>query len=263
MLLLIKQWTMTCLLLIASVLGGVKAQDVLVVTEYLAPFQIKNEDGSLGGFATEIVERLFDITNDIPHYNVLPWVRAYRVALTKPNILVFSLAKTQERNDKFQWVGKVKAERFFIWGLRSQFSKRFDSVEQAKHYRVGTSKSYSSAIYLANNGFTNIYYTSQDRQTIGMLYKKRIEILVSSELVLQKLAEKHGHDFSQLIKLANVTELNNDLSIAFSQGSDTGLIKRFRLAYQYLEQSGELAALGKKWQVFDDPPLQPSNAPAY
>jgi len=233
------------------------AQEVMVVTEYLAPFQIKNSDGSLGGFATEIVDRLFDITNDEPTVHVLPWARAYKMALNERNTLVYSLARTSQRDKKFEWVGKVKAERFFVWGLRSKFAKPFDSLKQAKKFRVATSKSYNSAQFVEKNGFENIYYTTQDRQTIGMLFKGRVDILVSSELVLQKLAEKYGHDFSQLIKLANVVELNNELSIAFSHGSDPALVNRFRQAYLYLQNSGELDELRQSWRVYDDVPLTP------
>jgi len=120
---------------------------------------------------------------------------------------------------------------------------------------VATSKAYNSAQYVESNGFKHIYYTTQDRQSIGMLYKGRVDILIRSELVLQQLAEKYGHDFSKLIKLANVVELNNELSIAFSHGSDPALVNRFRQAYLYLQNSGELDQLRQTWRVYDDMPL--------
>ena len=36
-----------------------QAESVRVVTEYLAPYQIENSDGSLGGFMTEVVTEMF------------------------------------------------------------------------------------------------------------------------------------------------------------------------------------------------------------
>jgi len=232
-----------------------EAQEVEVVTEYLAPFQIRNEDGSLGGFATDIVNRLFDITNDSPNVNVLPWARAYRIALSRPNTLIYSIAKTSQRSNKFTWVGKVKSERFFVWGLRDNFTQPLGSIEDTKGYTLAISKSYNSAIYAENNGFRNIHYTTRDRQSIGMLFKKRVEIIISSEQVIKQVIMSHGYDFSKLIKLADVPALNNELSIAFSKGSEADLIRRFRLAYIYLDDSGELQRLREKWQVFDDQSL--------
>jgi len=232
-----------------------QATEVEVVTEYLAPFQIKKEDGTLGGFTTEIVNRIFDITNDTSRVNVLPWTRAYSIAVARPNTLIYSIANTPERRHKFHWVGKVKSERFFVWGLRARFKQPLNSVEQAKQYSLAVTKSYNSAHYARKNGFSDIYYTSRDRQSVGMLFKGRVDITLSSELVMKELALSNGYDFSALIKLADVPELNNDLSIAFSQGSDPKLVKRFRLAYDYLAKSGEIQQLRDKWHVFDDQPL--------
>jgi len=246
-----------CVALIFS-LGVVSlshAKEVEVVTEYLPPFQIKNADGTLGGFSTDIVNRLFDITNDTARINVLPWTRAYSIALARPNTLVYSIVNTPQRRDQFHWVGKVKSERFFVWGLRENFAAPFTATQHAKDYSVAVTKQYHSANYVKNNGFADAYYTTRDSQSVGMVFKGRAEITLSSELVIKQISLSHGYDFSKLIKLADVTELNNDLSIAFSQGSDPDLVKRFQLAYQYLEQSGELQQLREKWQVFDDRPL--------
>ncbi len=239
----------------ASFSASSTAKDIKVVTEYLAPFQIKNHDGSLGGFATEIVNRLFDITNETSDIRVLPWARAYRIGLSRPNTLIYSMAKTSARYDKFHWIGKVKSERFFVWGLRSKFSQPVNSIEQLKKYRVAVSKSYNSADYVKNNGYRNIHYTTRDQQSLGMLFKGRTDILVSSELVLKQLTMSAEFDFSQLIKLADVPELNNDLAIAYSQSSDIELVQRFRLAYKHLEDSGELQRLRDRWQVYDDLPI--------
>lgn len=232
-----------------------QAKAVETVTEYYAPLQVKNDDGTLGGFATEIVNRLFDITNEDQKLNILPWARAYRIALQQPNTLIYSIAKTPARLELFDWVGKIKSERYFVWGLRARFNKPLESLEQAKTLRVAVPKSYQSATYLSENGFEQIYHTSQNRQAVGMLFKKRVDIIVSSEIVLRSLAQKYGYDFSKMIKLVNVSELNHDLNIAFSRGSDDALVKRFRLAYDYLEKSGELDELRDKWQVYDDRPL--------
>ncbi len=227
------------------------ANKIEVVTEYLSPFQVRNHDGTLGGFSTAIVNRLFSMTGYVADIKVLPWARAYRIGLKKPNVLIYSIAHTQLRDKKFIWLGKVKYERFFIWGMREKFLDEFTSLEQAKNYRISVSKGYNSAIYLKDNNFNKINLTTRDEQNVGMLFKGRSEILLTSELVLASLVDKLQLDGDRLIKLFEVPELHHDLEIAFSLGSDPVLVASFQAAFRQLETSGELARLKKLWSIYD------------
>lgn len=85
-----------------------------IVTEYLKPYQIKNEDGSLGGYGTDIVQALLTLTNKKADIAVLPWARAYRMALNEPNVLIFSIARTPHRENLFQWIGTIKSHQIYM-----------------------------------------------------------------------------------------------------------------------------------------------------
>ncbi|NRA59495.1 MAG: ABC transporter substrate-binding protein [Psychrobium sp.] len=230
------------------------AHKIEVVTEYLSPFQVRNHDGTLGGFSTAIVHRLFSLTGHVADIRVLPWARAYRIGLKKPNVLIYSIAHTKPRDKKFIWLGKVKNERFFIWGMREKFSDEFTSLEQAKNYRISVSKGYNSAIFVKENNFNKINLTTRAKQNVGMLFKGRSEILLSSELVLASLVNTLQLDGDRLIKLFEVVELHHDLEIAFSLGSDPALVASFQAAFRQLETSGELTRLKKLWRIYDDNP---------
>ena len=68
-----------------------QSKEIKVVTELLEPYQIKKPDGSLGGFSTDVVDALFEITKDLAEIKIMPWARAYEIALSKPNILIYSI----------------------------------------------------------------------------------------------------------------------------------------------------------------------------
>lgn len=45
---------------------------------------MQKKDGTLGGYAAEAVNTLFELTGDNANIEVLPWARAYHEALKKP-----------------------------------------------------------------------------------------------------------------------------------------------------------------------------------
>ncbi|MCJ8321436.1 MAG: ABC transporter substrate-binding protein [Colwellia sp.] len=230
----------------------VKADIVKVVTEYLPPFQIKMIDGSLGGYGTEVIAELFKLSGDTADVQVLPWARAYGIARKQPNVLIYSIAHTKDRDALFHWVGSLKYERFYFWGLKSRYKQVDDSFESLKELLIASANDYNTEQYLIDNGFKNTYKVVKSSHSLLMLEKGRVDILLSNELVLKSLSESIGSDFSQLKKLQEAKDLQNNLSIAFSLNSSPELIQRFKIAYRELLTSGKLAEIKRKWSIVDD-----------
>lgn len=231
------------------------AEKIKVVTEYLAPFQIKDEQGKLSGFSTDVVKALFAHTKDRPDIHVQPWARTYHSALSEPNVMIYSLAHTKQRDPLFHWVGKLKFERFYFWGLKSQFSEPFDNIEQLKPYLISASKNYNTNQFLKSHGFKNLFDVVRDEQSLKLLYKGRIDLILSNELVLTKLLEKLKLDKNKVQKLFELKDLSNDISIAFSLNTEPCLLERYRSAYQHLVKSGKFDQIRNKWSITDDSEL--------
>ncbi len=230
----------------------VNAEKITVITEYLPPFQVKNNDGSLGGYATEVVNELFVITNDEAHVEVLPWARGYDRALIERNTLIFSIAHTKERHSLFHWIGALRYERFFFWGLKSQFSEPFIDINQLKDISVASPKGHNSEQYLTSKGFNNIYRVVKSDQQVQMLYRHRVDMVLGNSLIIKSQAEELGHNPNDLMPLFEASDLSNSLDIAFSKNTDTKLVKRYQEAFQLLVESGKLAQIQKKWSIVDD-----------
>jgi polar amino acid transport system substrate-binding protein len=231
---------------------AVGASQIKVVTEYLPPFQVKNNDGSLGGYATEVVDAMFALTGDDADVQVLPWSRGYRIALKEPNVLIYSIARTTPREPLFQWVAKLKDERIYVWGLKSKFSAPFCTLSEFKDLTFASSKDYHTESFFLNHKFKYIQRLNQNEQTIGMLFKERADLVVGNDLIFQYQAQILGLDFSQMIKLYEAKSLNSSLSIAFSLTSDVAVVNRFKQAFALLEVSGKLTLIKRKWHVQDD-----------
>jgi polar amino acid transport system substrate-binding protein len=129
------------------------SQKIKVVTEYLNPYQTINTDGSLSGFSTEVVQTIFKQANKKPQIVVMPWARAYNIAKTEKNVMIFSIARTKERNDLFQWIGSLTKERLYFWGLKSTFPMPLE-IDTLKGYKIAASRNSNTAQYLKAENFS-------------------------------------------------------------------------------------------------------------
>lgn len=224
--------------------------EIDVVTELLEPYQVQNPDGSLGGFSTEVVNALFTITKDKANIQVMPWARAYEVGLNQPNTLIYSIARTKVRENKFKWIGALKKERLYFWGLKKHFTKTDYQVPELKNYKIAVSRHSNTAQYIINQNFTNIYQLANERQNMNMLFIDRVDLILATKITIETRAKKLGYDINELQKLNEVAALNNKLSIAFSLDTSPELIKKYQMAFQQLVDSGQLDKLKEKWQLY-------------
>lgn len=230
----------------------IKAQTIEVLTEHLPPFQQLNEDGSIGGYATEVIHRLFEITKDEANIQVVPWARAYDRALNEKNILIYSISHTESRHEQFHWVGALRYEQFHFWGLNTNFSQPISDLQQLKNISVAATNEHNSEQYLTQKGFNNVYRVVNNDQPIQMLFNHRVNMVLGNSLIIKRQALDLGFQHSLLMPIASAPALDNSLDIALSKKSDPALVKRFKLAFKQLKDSGELDKIKTKWQINDD-----------
>ena len=238
-------------LLMITFSATLHAEAIKVVTEYLEPYQIQKDDGSLGGFSTEVVQALFLQAQMQPNIIVMPWARAYEIAKKEKNVLIYSIAHTQMRSASFQWVGSLTEERLYFWGLKAKFIAPIDDIDKLKDFKVAASRFSNAAQYLIDNNFYNIYQLIKEDQNMLMLYKHRVDLIVATELTLKHRAKKLGLNFDDLRIIKEVNELNNDLSLAFNLHSDAELVTQLQQAFEEIKDQGVLERIKQKWNITD------------
>jgi len=239
------------LILLLTIVCSFKAytQNIRVVTEYLSPYQIKNQDGTLGGFSTDVIHALFKMTKDTADITVMPWARAYEIAQTSKNTLIYSIARTHLREQRFKWVGSLINEQYYFWGLRKRFNKENYTIAEFKRLSIATSRGSNRDEYLNNNAFKNIYELVNEKQQLKMLFEERIDLVIEAELTISEIAKMQNYHFNDIIKLNEINELHADLSIAFNKGSDPELVTQYQQAFQEIIDNGTLQNLKKKWHI--------------
>jgi ABC-type amino acid transport substrate-binding protein len=128
------------------------AQTIQLKTENYPPFNMSGEQDSIIGVSTEIVEELFKRAEIDYELELLPWQRAFSMALEEANTAVFSTTRTEERESKFKWVGPI-AENNWVFLAKASRSLSVSNLEEAKSLRVGGYQGDAIALFLADQGF--------------------------------------------------------------------------------------------------------------
>ncbi len=243
----IVAWLVVLFLLFNS--RTVTAEPVTVVTEYLPPYQVKNADNSLGGYATEVIQALFDITKDQANIQVLPWVRAYDIALHQENILIYSMTRSTSRESLFHWIGALDIEQYYFWGLKRNFSQTAPSLDALRDISIASANGYASDQFLTEHKFTNIYRVVKEQQIIQMLKRGRVKLVLSDGFVFETLVKELGYELDDFIQVFPVFSLGSEMSIAASKASSTRFIAKYQNAFAQLESSGALFAIKQKWGI--------------
>ena len=144
-----------CRLLPALVLcwapGAMAGHVITAVTEELPPYNM-TVDGELTGMGTEVVKAVLEEAGEDVRIRSMPWARAYDSALNNANVLIYSIARTPQREPLFKWVGVIAPTRWFLFSLPgTEFDLK--TLDDARQYQIATVKADVGEQYLIDKGF--------------------------------------------------------------------------------------------------------------
>lgn len=128
------------------------AGELQIVTENYPPINYE-ENGKIKGISTDIVRAVLEragLTADIRLY---PWARAYNLAEEGRDVMIYSIARTAERENSFKWIGPLYTIEEGLFKLKSRADIKLESLEDAKAYRTGVIRGYAVHQYLLKEGF--------------------------------------------------------------------------------------------------------------
>lgn len=212
--------------------------DVLIVTEHLPPYQISKDNKLTGGSVAIEIKKLMKTVLPGSSIEVVPWARAYQVALVRPNTIIFSLVRTPEREDKFIWIGKVAQVRTELIALKDSELQPVETLSELKNTRIGVKRQDAVATFLNNNGFeygkdlVEIVYTMS---TMRMLEKGRIETIPSNKQIIDFYCQTAGCANSDFKTLYVFKQLSEEFYLAASLGTDVKLIEKLKVEFANIE----------------------------
>jgi polar amino acid transport system substrate-binding protein len=165
------------------------------------------------------------------------------MAVSDPNVLIFSITRTAEREKLFHWVGELDSVCNHLWALKKNDSINITSLKDAESYLVAVPRDDNVHHLLIKNGFVdekNIHVVNTREQTVEMLFSGRVDLLMGVELLLEQRVNHLGYNFKDLQKVYSLSSrMDNPLSVAFSKSTPLPLVYKFQKAYKKLTSSFE------------------------
>ncbi len=225
--------------------GLLLAQGLTIQTEIFPPYQFLGPDGRLTGFTVELVREIQARTGNKDPIAVVPWVRGYNEALTKPNVVLFTMAQTPEREPLFKWVGPVSESSNVLY-VKSDSGIVIRDLEEARKLRlIGVYKEDVRDQYLTQAGFMNLDRSPDQAIMLKKLMGGRIDALASTPETIFELARAEGFRPEELRAAYTLTRWPN--FIAFSRGTPNPLVQSWAQALEAMKADGFVKKLRLKY----------------
>ena len=225
------------------------APDIKIVTEILPPYQSISNDQKLEGYAVDVVNALKKRLNIAQEIEIYPWARAYNYAINRPNVLIFSIARTPLRENQFYWIGKLHHEKYAFYSLKSNNVVGIKQLEDLKSYYIAVTRETALEQFLSQKNFVRLEKTNNMKHALKMLYKKRVDLVFGDSFIIKLLIKEIGYDIEQLLPVFDVPEINADLYIAMSKKTDIELVNRIKKEFELLQQENIISDIKKRWQM--------------
>lgn len=226
---------------------------ISVVTELFDRYQLIDDNNVLTGYSVDVINQLFAHFGDKPDIRVYPWSVAYRKAQQKPNVMIFSMDRNSQRENKFHWIGKLNQEPIFFWSLDTLDASDVTRLDQLKPFTIAVVKDANAHRHLIDNGFRHIYLmtstfsNTSEGSRLKMLNGSRSDLVIASEYDIVNTIGDVGLKRQDIKKVFHDPQLDNNLHIAMSLQTDMAVVNKFREAYEHLLKSGELDRIRTKW----------------
>jgi polar amino acid transport system substrate-binding protein len=222
--------------------SGLNAQTFQLKTENYPPFNLGNSDGEIIGISSEIVKVLFKRADVKYEMELLPWQRAYRLALEEADHAVFSTTQTTQRQPLFKWVGPI-VDNNWVFLKRANSNIILKELDDAKKYRVGGYRGDAVALYLESKGF-RIDYVPKDYLNSRKLDRGRIDLWATGQLLGPYYAKENGVENLEEALIFNQTIM----SIAFNINTDDAIISKLNAELELMKSQGDLDRIKDKYR---------------
>lgn len=185
----------TCLFFLALLLVSPPAQadqELSYLTEEYYPYNYI-EHGEIKGISVDILRLIWQELGQKPcHIQIMPWARGIDRACHISNTVLFSTARTPQRENLFRWAGPIATVRFVLVAKKTS-NIVLQDIHEAEGFRIGTLRNDMTDIILQqHNGRNKIEALAAMRQNVQKLMEGRLDMVAYEETSWRKVALRYG-----------------------------------------------------------------------
>ena len=217
------------------------------LTEEYPPLNY-TENGELTGLSVVLLQKIWQELKVKPQrIQVQPWARAYRNLQQEDDVVLFAIAKTARRKDKFQWACPIEtSETNALIALKSSKIKINNFGELAK-YAIGTVR-YDIAEQMLMEQLSstiNIVSNVTMKPNLELMSKGRIQMIAYDQQAANNMIIQWGVDLDDYETVFVFP--TSYTCFAFSKRVDPRLVQQFQQALTKIFHTEEYQRLMKQF----------------
>lgn len=224
--------------------ASAKSQNIEIVAQVFEPAQMYRQ-GKPAGFATELIQeiskRVHSRTNwVISKVGIHPWPLAYDKAISKPNMLMFSISRNARREDRFIWAGKIFSYEVHFYSLLKRDGARTSSLHQLVNsgHLFGVPDMGQVNDFVHEEGFVagqNFVTYPHYSRGVRMLFDHHVDAIPMLSHNAKALVCREGFDGDQIHSLFRAEKLTKPLWMVFSKGTSDEVVLQFQKALKEVQ----------------------------
>jgi polar amino acid transport system substrate-binding protein len=193
----------------------------------------------------ELVQEIQKRIGNTDPIELVPWARSYTELQTAPNVVLFSIARSKDRDPLFQWVGPIR-EATYQFYVRKDSPIVINSLEDARKLRlIGVYKDDVREQYLTGQGFTNLDRSIDNTIIVKKLMADRIDAFISTPDAVDLLLKTAG--FSGRDVRGTFSFMKFQGYIAFSRTTPGSIVRKWGEAFEGIKKDGTYEKTFRKY----------------
>ena len=226
---------LSALLVLAVAYPPLEAQEVpaiKVVTEESFPINYTDDTSQkMTGFATDYLLTVLNQADVNYALNSYTWERSFKIASEEPNVLIYSMARTPERENDFHWLFEIMTLQYSLYGVESR-REHFQGAKDFRSYQIALTAGSASLKYLKEDGYNNIVVAKDYEHLDNLLKHGRVDFVASSKLALSSFIKKYNYDKDTFSPYKELNYVDIDLYYAMSKSTDKQLVETLKTLFE-------------------------------
>jgi polar amino acid transport system substrate-binding protein len=243
-------YLLTCLLFVLAFQSQSYSQSIgelNYTTEEYPPYSF-TEGSNVTGISVDLLNLiLIKMGSEKQNIRVLPWARALIELENSSNNVLFPMAKTPERNAKFNLACGEPMSSDYAYIAMKKNKIIINTLQDLKKYTIGTVRGdIGEELLITSLGNNkNIVSNSSMEYILKMLVKNRVQLAFYHKNVLNIMLKRWGYN-ADIFEIVYKTPVMQSC-YAFSKAVDPMLVQKFEFKLREVLRTGEYKLLKKKY----------------
>ena len=231
------------------------SNNLRIITEEYPPYNFVAKNNRVVGQSTEIVEAIIQQLGIQSPIEVMPLSDGLNLLQKGPNVAVFSLNRTPQREGLFKWVGPMGHYQQAFYA-KAGSTIQLNRLEDAKNAgKIGIYKGDAGGQFLASQGFNNLDESQTDSEALKKLIDGKVQLWLGNTQGLDITLQQAGISSDAVTVLPTVV-IQAELYIAFSNDVSGSTVSAWQKTLDSLKQERDIdgkTVYDKINAKYDDP----------